>query len=190
MAMLKRGDVIANPISGETFHILDTATDTGGELLRFECLVRPNGRLAAPLYHIHPKQTEVFEILEGMIRVRQNGIQSKHRANERLEIAPGVAHDWENASPTEPLRFLVELRPALEWETLFESLFAMARDGLTKPDGSPPLLAMAHALHTYPDHFYLAKVPIWIQKQLFAALAPFAKLRGYKKAYRYFPERV
>ena len=64
----------------------------------------------------------------------------------------------------------------------------MARDGLTKPDGSPPILAMAAGLHQFPDHFYLDKPPVAVQKVMFAVLAPIAKLAGYRKVYSYHSE--
>ncbi|GAA4404760.1 hypothetical protein GCM10023187_22490 [Nibrella viscosa] len=34
-AMAKAGQVIPNPKSGETFHFIKTAADTGGEYLQF-----------------------------------------------------------------------------------------------------------------------------------------------------------
>jgi hypothetical protein len=39
---------------------------------------------------------------------------------------------------------------------------------------------MALMLHTYRGHFYLAGPPIWLQKVMFAALAPVARLKGYR----------
>jgi hypothetical protein len=39
---------------------------------------------------------------------------------------------------------------------------------------------MALTLHTFKDHFYVAGPPVWLQKMLFATLAPIARLLGYK----------
>jgi len=39
---------------------------------------------------------------------------------------------------------------------------------------------MALALHTFKDYLYLAGPPIWLQKPLFAALSPLARLAGYR----------
>jgi hypothetical protein len=77
------------------------------------------------------------------------------------------------------------LTPGLEWATLLESIFDMARDGLTKADGTPPFLAMATGLHQFKDHFYLDKPPVAVQKVIFALLAPIAKIAGYRKSYSY-----
>jgi quercetin dioxygenase-like cupin family protein len=42
--------------------------DTAGEFVRAELWARPYGRVAGP--HIHPHQTETFEILDGGLGVR------------------------------------------------------------------------------------------------------------------------
>ncbi|HEY7599861.1 MAG TPA: hypothetical protein VH741_08040, partial [Candidatus Limnocylindrales bacterium] len=46
--------------------------------------------------------------------------------------------------------------------------------------GDPGLLMIALALHAYRDHLYLVGLPIFVQKLLFAALAPIARVRGYR----------
>lgn len=183
--MIQVGDSISNPISGETIVFQTTGLERPGAVLRAECIVKPGGRLAAPLMHVHPIQTETFWILEGQLHTVVNGVERIYQTGEQVVIDPGVPHLWGNASQTEQVRFTFELSPGLEWATLFESIFAMARDGLTKPDGSPPILAMAAGLHQFKDHFYLDKPPVAVQKIMFALLAPIAKLAGYRKAYSY-----
>jgi quercetin dioxygenase-like cupin family protein len=183
--MIRAGDSISNPISGETIVFLTTGLERPGAILRAECIVKPGGRLAAPLMHVHPIQTETFWVLEGELQTVVNGVERVLRAGETIAIEPGVPHLWGNASKTKQLRFTFELSPGLEWATLFESIFAMARDGLTKPNGTPPILAMAAGLHQFKDHFYLDKPSIKMQKTMFALLAPIAKLAGYRQAYPY-----
>ena len=63
--------------------------------------------------------------------------------------------------------------------------FAFATATQTHPEwfgvkGEPKLLGMALALHTFKDHLYLTGPPIWLQKLLFATLAPLARLAGYR----------
>ncbi len=186
--MIRAGDTISNPISGETIVFETTGFESPGAVLRAECIVKPGGRLAAPLMHVHPIQTETFWILEGQLHTIVNGVERVLKAGEMVVIDPGVPHLWGNASQTEQLRFTFELSPGLAWATLFESIFAMARDGLTKADGTPPILAMAAGLHQFKDHFYLDKPPVAVQKAMFALLAPIAKLAGYRKAYSYHSE--
>jgi hypothetical protein len=41
---------------------------------------------------------------------------------------------------------------------------------------------MVTVLHTYREHLYLAGPPIFLQKFIFALLAPLARLCGYRMA--------
>ena len=66
--MIRTGDVLHNPITGEAIRFLETAADTDGERVLIEVLVEPNGFVAAA--HVHPYQTEVFEILDGEVDVQ------------------------------------------------------------------------------------------------------------------------
>jgi hypothetical protein len=54
--MIRTGDVITNPVTGERLRFLKTTRDTGGELVRVEVTVEPNGFVAAA--HVHPHQSE------------------------------------------------------------------------------------------------------------------------------------
>jgi quercetin dioxygenase-like cupin family protein len=187
--MIKTGDKIENLISGETFVFTKTAADTNGELLQIECTVKPNGRLAAPIIHVHPLQEEYFLVHSGALRVNVEGDERVVGAGESIRIAPGKFHIWSNASETESATFTVELTPALQWELLFESVFTMARDGMTDANGSPSLLRMAVSLHHYPNHFYIQGPPIPVQKVMFALLSPIGRLLGYKPYYPYFESK-
>ncbi|WP_309572006.1 cupin domain-containing protein [Deinococcus sp.] len=183
-AGLQPGDVISNPISGETFRFLRTADSTGGQLLELDCTVTPGGRVAVPLLHVHPKQSETFEVLEGSIRTVVGGIEATHGPGETVVIPAGVPHIWENASADRPLRFRVRLEPPGHWEALFATTFDLARRGETLPDGRVPLVPMAVNLHHSPEHFYLAGPPVWAQKILFAVLAGVGWLLGYRPGRR------
>ena len=44
------------------------------------------------------------------------------------------------------------------------------------------MVLRALALHAFAGHGYGAGIPIWLQKVLFAALAPLALLQGYSLA--------
>jgi hypothetical protein len=45
------GQIIENPVSGETLHFLRTAADTDGELLEFELELSPDPELSS---HVFP----------------------------------------------------------------------------------------------------------------------------------------
>src|ERR687895_716614 len=66
--MITPGQTLENPVTGERFTFTDTAATTGGELLAFDLALRPGG--AVPIPHVHPIQTERFEVVEGRMRFR------------------------------------------------------------------------------------------------------------------------
>ena len=51
-------------------------------------------------------------------------------------VEPGTAHKFWNAGD-EPVRFVCEIRPALQFESLVETMFALAADGKTNRKGMP-----------------------------------------------------
>ena len=59
--MIRKGDVIENPVTGERLRFLATSADTGGEAAIVEMRLRPHGFVAAA--HVHPFQSERFEIV-------------------------------------------------------------------------------------------------------------------------------
>jgi hypothetical protein len=66
--MIAPGQTLENPVTGERFTFTHTAASTGGELLAFDFALRPGG--AVPIPHVHPIQTERFEVLAGRMRFR------------------------------------------------------------------------------------------------------------------------
>ena len=69
--MIRSGDTIENPVTGERLVFTATSAETGGEYVRFKCFVEPSGFVAAA--HLHPLQEELFEIVEGAITFKVNG---------------------------------------------------------------------------------------------------------------------
>src|SRR5215211_7397428 len=120
------GQTLENPVTGERFTFTDTAASTGGELLAFELALRPGG--AVPIPHVHPIQTERFEVVAGRMRFRI-GLRTRVAGpGEVVEVAPGTLHGFANAGE-EQARMRVEVRPALAMEHMFAEVIAMARAG-------------------------------------------------------------
>ena len=66
--MIHQGDKLENPVTGEVLVFHRTSEDTNGESVLVETIVRPDGFVAAA--HVHPQQTERFEVLEGLLGLR------------------------------------------------------------------------------------------------------------------------
>ena len=59
--MIRAGDTIENPVTGERIVFRQTSAETNGEAVVIDCFVKPSGFVAKA--HVHPSQSERFEIL-------------------------------------------------------------------------------------------------------------------------------
>jgi quercetin dioxygenase-like cupin family protein len=179
--------VLESPINGQRAVFQQTAEETGGELLRLDFFVAPGGFLGNE--HLHPGQEERIEVLSGTLRCRIGGRERNVGAGEVIAVPPGTPHTLWNESQEEA-HALVEYRPALRMETLFETLFGLGRDGKTDEEGSPRLLQGAVILEEYEDEYRLVRPPRPVQKALLAVLAPIGRLLGYRGHYpQYSPPK-
>ena len=179
------GQVIENPLTGETIRFERTFAEGGDSALR-ERTVRPGFPHEARA-HAHTTLTEIFRLLEGEARYRLGDAERPLSAGESVEMPPGVphVHPW-NTGPG-VLRMTQEVRlhggdvaGAAAVEDYLVTTFALARAGRTSPDGRPPLLQVAVSLNAAYPHVYLAGIPRWVQRILFAALAPIGRAAGYR----------
>lgn len=183
--MARRGEVLESPTNGQRAVFRETAEDTGGELLRLDFFVAPGGFLGSE--HLHPKQEERIKILSGTLRCRVGGHERSVGAGEVIAVPRGTPHTLWNESAKEA-HAVVEYRPALRMETLFETLFGLGRDGKTDEEGTPRLLQGAVMLKEYEDEYRLAQPPLLVQKAFLAVLAPAGRLLGYRARYARYSE--
>jgi mannose-6-phosphate isomerase-like protein (cupin superfamily) len=176
--------VIENPATGERIRFFEEPTPTGGDVLRFEFWARPH--IVGPAAHVHPKQTEYFEVRNGVLSARVGDEDYTLATGESMTVPMGTAHTWWNGGDEE-LHGYVELRPSMNIRDEFEALFALGRAGKTDETGLPNLLQIAVLLDTYPDTIYRAGIPVPLQKAGIRLLAPIARQLGYKARY---PELV
>jgi quercetin dioxygenase-like cupin family protein len=99
-----------------------------------------------------------------------------------LHVPRGVAHDWWNAGGEEA-QVLFEISPAARFEAMILNAFGFARDGKTDAKGKPRLLQAALFAREFDDVIRFTKPPRPVQRLLFGALAPVARLLGYKGSY-------
>lgn len=158
-----------------------TASDTDGELLQFEQFVKSNNPEVPE--HVHPRKEERFVVLSGRMGVRAAGKEQVLGPNEEVTVPPGTPHTFWNTGEEE-LHHVVELRPALNMETFFETVFGLQRDGKFPTEGEkrPPNLFQGALIVTEYEN-YLAGIPMAIQKILFRPLAFVGKLLGYRASY-------
>jgi len=180
LTVARAGSVTENPVSGERVTFLQTAAETGGELLQWEHLLRPRARV--PADHVHFVQEERFEILEGTARVRIGGTMRDLGTAETLVIPPGTPHGLRNETD-EPLRVLAELRPAMRTQVYFETVYGLARDGKVGRNGLPSLLRLAVILHDLGEEVGGPGIPRSLQQALVALFAAVGRRLGYRARY-------
>jgi quercetin dioxygenase-like cupin family protein len=181
--MVSSGDVLEHPVTREKIVVRKTARDTGGELFQVDLYFQPGAFVAAE--HIHPHQEERFEVIAGTLRGRVGGRALASGPGETVVVPKGTPHIWWNSGDDE-LHVLVEVRPALRFESFFETFFGLAQDGKVDPKtGLPNPLQLAVTMRTFRHELVLARPPQLVQTALFGVLAPLGRLLGYRGEHPY-----
>jgi quercetin dioxygenase-like cupin family protein len=178
--MIRSGDTISNPVTGESITFHQTSADTNGEAVVIETVVQADGAVCAS--HVHPSQMERFSVIEGRLGMK---VGRKKLLLERGDVAvveAGTSHRFWNMGDEE-VRFVCEVRPALQFESLLETMFALAADGKTNKKGMPNPLRLAVIARAHFDTVRLPQPPAWLQRAGLALGAPVGRLFGYAPTY-------
>jgi quercetin dioxygenase-like cupin family protein len=178
--VITKGDVLHNPVTGELIRFVETSADTGGEYVLVEVVVQPDGAVAAA--HVHPYQTEQFHVLDGTLSFEVGGETIVAGPDEVVTVEGGTAHRFWNAGSRDA-RFRCEVRPALQFEQLIETMFALAADGKTNRKGLPNPMRLAVIAKAHFDDVRLPFPPVWLQRAGLALGAPLGRLLGYRATY-------
>jgi quercetin dioxygenase-like cupin family protein len=112
------------------------------EVLEMEASYGGSG--AMPPEHLHPRQAERFEVLDGEIRAVIDGDERRYEQGDTFEVPPGTRHTMGATTPT---RLRWEVRPALRTADFFERL------------NSGEVTDFAAFLDEYSEEFRLAAAP-------------------------------
>ena len=165
------GREISNPLTGERLRFLHTAEETAGQVLIFDCFLRPGG-LVAGLPHRHAP-TERFEVREGTLQtwIAGRGLVRAH-PGDVFEVPPRRTHVVANGG-TAPAWARVEVRPAGTMEELMREAFALS-DPRSLLGGTPASPRRLAALFE-ENEMSFALVPEPAQRLLLRALADGAR---------------
>jgi quercetin dioxygenase-like cupin family protein len=178
--VISTGQSLTNPVTGETLVFRKTAADSNGEAVVVEAYVAPHGAVAAA--HVHPAQEERFEVLAGELEFRVGRQALVAKPGDRVVVPAGTAHRFRNVGD-ETAHFVCEVKPALGFEQLIETMFALAADGKVNEKGLPnPLRLAVIANHHFGD-VRLPFPPAWLQRLGLAFGAPLGRLVGYRPTY-------
>ena len=178
--MIHAGDTIENPVTGERIVFHKTSRETGGEAVEIEVYVRPGGVVAAA--HVHPFQSERFEVISGRIGMKLGRRTLEAGPDDIVVVEPGTPHKFWNAGEDE-LHFVAVVKPALQFERLLETMFGLAVDGKTNRKGMPNPLRLALIAKAHFDVVRLPFPPAPLQRLGLAVGAPLGRLAGYEPTY-------
>jgi quercetin dioxygenase-like cupin family protein len=178
--MIRSGQTIENPVTGERLTFHKTSRDTDGEYVLVEVALQANAVVASA--HVHPYQSERFEVTAGRVGFRLGGKTIEASAGEVLVVEPGQAHKFYNAGDDEA-SFFCKISPALEFEQLIETMFGLAADGKTSKKGMPNPFRLAVIARHHFDDVRLPVIPHALQRAALAMGAPVGKALGYQPVY-------
>lgn len=178
--MSRRGQVFDNPITGERAVVLTDPDEHPERVLVAHLFVKPGGRVAAE--HFHPTLTERFHILRGQVGFLINGRERVLGAGESARIPHGARHDWWQVGDQEA-EAVVEVDPGDRFVEMIGTTFGLARDGKTNQEGLPGPLQLAVTASAYRDVIVFTSPPPWLQRGVFAVLAPLGRALGRQPSY-------
>ena len=179
--MIRQGDQITNPRTGQVMIFLKTGAESNGELLQMECFSPPTFEREPE--HIHPFQQNSFEIISGRCIFRLDGKEQVVGPGQSINIPANVRHHFWNAGDT-AAHYIQEFRPALKIDSFFETFFALAKDAKLNKKGIPNLFHVSIIGLAHKDEIRLTNPPWALQHILYKILAPVGKLLGYSANYK------
>jgi quercetin dioxygenase-like cupin family protein len=174
--MSDRRPEVYNPVTGVRLRVLVTPEESSGRLLVLEVTFPPHS--PEPPDHLHPIQSERFEVISGSLSLRRAGRLEIVGAGSEFDIPAGMRHAMWNHTHEEA-RLLWTTNPALRTLDFFRKLATLAAEGRTGPTGVPHLLQAAVLMNAYRDEIRVTRPPAPIQRVLFAILAPLGRVLGY-----------
>lgn len=171
--------VLENPVTGERGVLRRAPADATSPLIA-DLYARPGAAVVGE--HMHPTSTETFTVVRGTLGMRVDGVESLAEPGARVVVPPGTAHDWWNVGE-ETAWVIVEVDPGQRFLTMISNLFGLAADGRTDATGRPGLLQASLLAREFDDTIRFTRPPRAVQRPLFAALAPLARLRGLQSRY-------
>jgi uncharacterized protein YndB with AHSA1/START domain/quercetin dioxygenase-like cupin family protein len=139
------------------------------ELLEFDVVGRSRGFIGGA--HVHRRQTERFEVIEGSMRLVMDGREHLLRPGDVMEVPAGTAHRQLPGDGAGRVR--VQLRPAGRSEEFIRRLAALKPGGelaLVRDywsDSRPALPRLAAREYVFVDEWDVAAPP----ESVFAAIA-------------------
>lgn len=116
---------VVDPVGRQRFAFERGTDEDGTEIVLVECWVDPGGGVPP---HIHPNQTEVFEVVEGEMTFTSGRSRVRAPAGESVTVPPGTRHAYANRGKTTAY-MRCTAKPAHDLEEFLTTAAQLARDG-------------------------------------------------------------
>ena len=166
------GDILRF-VDGSEFRITKSAADTSGEHLEMEWFLPPSTEM--PPKHVHPKQREDYEVLEGGFEVFVGDRWQGLRTGETASVPAGTVHTFRVGD--QHVRVRNVHAPALDFEDYFALESALMQAGKIRSYSSPrAALHYAVILDRYRHCMVMTSAPL---RGLIRVLAPLGRRLGF-----------
>ena len=154
------GQVVEDPVRRQRYRFRLLEHD----VLEIELWIDPGGEVPP---HLHPRQTERFEVLSGEVTFRLGRRTTVAGPGKVLEVPPGTRHRFLNKG-SETAHARVEVTPPLELRRSLEEAAALARAGrMTRfnlPTSPAALVELAAFARRYRDTTVVLSPPPLVQR--------------------------
>jgi mannose-6-phosphate isomerase-like protein (cupin superfamily) len=167
--MGQTGDTYGLP-DGSRYILRTPTSETDGEFVEFEFDFPQD--VAAPPPHIHPNQSESYEVIEGELEVMVDGEWQTLREGESATVPAGVSHTFR--TPGGPARARNFHRPALGFEPFIEAMHRVCREkNLRRPRDPRIPIYLARVWHEFPETLQATRRRDRLSLRAAAAIARF-----------------
>jgi mannose-6-phosphate isomerase-like protein (cupin superfamily)/uncharacterized protein YndB with AHSA1/START domain len=161
--MIEPGAVLDVAKLGVKLEVRRTSRETGGQLVEFDVVGRARGFLTGP--HVHERQVERHEVIEGSMRIVIAGTERLLVTGDVIEVPVGAVHRQLPTGDGDG-RVRVQLRPAGRAEEFLERIAQLSRDGDLNRWGYPSPLAAAALVTDFGDESHASWPPMRVQREL------------------------
>ena len=171
--MASPGDRFDMP-DGSAYIVRRPGAETAGEYVEME-FVLPSGCVSPPP-HVHPRQVEEYEVLEGTFDVMVGGQWQTLAPGESASVPVGALHTFRNRSGA-VVRVRNWHRPAVRFEDFIERTYRSLQAAGAKGKRDPRLfMILAAVMLQFGDTLYPGRRRERIPMQAMARLARLLRL--------------
>jgi mannose-6-phosphate isomerase-like protein (cupin superfamily) len=173
--MANAGDRFDMP-DGSAYIVTRPSAETDGEYVEME-FVLPSGCVPPPV-HVHPRQVEEYEVIEGSFEVVVDGTWRLLRHGESASVPQGALHTFRNRSGA-VVRVRNWHRPAMRFEEFIERTSQILRTAGIKRKRDPRIyMCLSKVMLQFDDTLVPGRRRERIPMQTLARLGDLLRLPG------------